>query len=249
MRAFLVTFAILVILIAGGWFGYNAMFPVYHIKRTYRAGETWEYAMSMDISSPMGSLAMPINIRTRTLKVHSDGSADLEHRYSVGQGMTPALTAQFKAIDGQAMRVKSDQYARDTQLSGNVDLGMMNSGISTNDAYPGKPVRKGATWERTETRNGMTVKTESKVTGTEQFNGRECYKVVTQLSTIGGGPAQISGTVTTFIDRETGWSLKSSGSMNLSASGNSGVMTFSLDGKRVAPTKQTPPKKQPVKTK
>lgn len=249
MRAFLVTFLVLVVLGAGGWFGYNAMFPLYNIERTYRAGETWEVAINMDISSPVGSLAMPMKVRTRTLKVHSDGSADLEHTYTVEKGMTPLLAAQFKAIDGQSMRVRSDKYAQDTLLGGNIDLGMMNAGTSTNDAYPGKPVRKGSTWERTDTRNGVTVKSVSKVTGTELCKGRECYKIITKLTTVGNNTSQISGTMTTFVDRNTGWALNSSGSMNISSAGTNAVMTVSLDGKRVAPTKKTPPKKQPVNTK
>lgn len=249
MRAFLITFVILILLGAGGWFGYNALFPQYHIVRTYRTGETWEYVIRMDMSSPLGSLKIPMKMRTTTRKVHPDGSAELENKFSVGQGASPILAQQLQAIDGQTMREKADRYSRKTPLGGSLNADIVAAGDTSETAYPTKPVRKGAKWEETKTQNGVTVKSINRVTGIEEMNGRECYKVISELSTVGNAPSQVSGTITTYIDRETGWTLRTSGSMNISAQGNNAVMMVSLDGKRIASGKPAPPKKQPVNKK
>jgi len=249
MRTFLITFVILILLGAGGWFGYNAMFPQYHIVRTYRTGETWEYVINMDMSSPQGSISTPFKMTVKTIKVHSDGSADIEKRFTVGKGADPRMAAQFKSLDGLKLKVRSDKYSRDTVIQGDIAGQIMNTAQSTDDIYPVKPVRKGEEWERTTSRDGMEAKAIHKIVGTEQFNGRECYKITSKINTASGSVFPAEGTVTSYIDRETGWITKSSASMKMTINGMNITILTDTAAKRIASGKPAPPKKQPVNKK
>jgi hypothetical protein len=249
VRAFLITLIILGLLGTGGWLGYNKLFPRYDIVCTYRSGEIWEQTMKWDMSTPQGNVRMPIKTTVKTLRVHPDGSADMEERFEIGQGISPALAAQMKGIHNKTTRVRTDKHGQRTVLSSNIDASLMSLAQSSENIYPTKTIRKGEQWERTISRNGIETKNVYKLLGTERLSDRECYKIVSKINSAPGSQTPIEGIGTFFIDCETGWVVKSSGSAKMSMAGMNMTILFDMTAKRIASTKKPPPKKQPINKK
>jgi hypothetical protein len=121
----------------------------------------------------------------------------------------------------------------------------MFTDIGPTAIYPDKAIRKGSTWKSLHTTNdGKNQFTyENRLIGLETRSNRPAYKILSKIQGTGSAPtragqsvtSQTTGAATSYVDKQTGWMLSASGTMDMQMSmggmSQNMQMTFQIEGK------------------
>ena len=208
---------LLALLGIGGWWVYGRLFRTYAITRRFHAGEQWRYQVTQSLQFGQQSITLNLFYTETVKEANSDGTALVE-RVLHGDAQTLHALQQSAAPLGEipkrtVWRVHPD--GRETPLSR--EQAHLSLGSAGARLYPLHPVRIGEQWERESEMGSIRSRFLCRLEGIIELEGNPCYKIVARLESLPGSLPQVRGTLTSYIDRQSGWVRQEEGTITMTA--------------------------------
>ncbi|MEN3002528.1 MAG: hypothetical protein ABDI19_11890 [Armatimonadota bacterium] len=232
-RRVIVGILLLALLGSGGWLAYERFFRAYAITRRLHPGEQWRYQITQ--SFQIGSQAITVNLAlTETIKkINPDGSALLERVLQGDPHTLQALRQGAEPLGEIPTRTLWQIYpdGRETPLSG--ERPRLLLGPASAQILPERPMRLGEQWRRESYVGSIKTRFACRLEGFATVDGASCYKIVTQIESLPGSLPQLQGTLTSYIDRESGWVRQEEGTIQMVAGALQMSSQVRIHGQRV----------------
>ncbi|NUL83288.1 MAG: hypothetical protein HUU60_11285 [Armatimonadetes bacterium] len=228
MKAIAAILLALAVLGAGGWFGYNSMFPVIEIPRKIVDGEVWEYTAS--VKGPIAGVSFEglAVTRCKVAGIDNEGKATI----------IESSVKMTQSANGTPIPVDNDEPVtyripksgpNETGSYANFQESLQKSGdpfLST--MLPTDGQRAGKEWTVTPGA-GMSVK--GKFLGYDSVDGKRTIKVDCTMKGQEQGMT-LEAKQVVHLDAESGWIVKSEGTLKITGQ-PSGELATSRVGKKV----------------
>jgi YD repeat-containing protein len=204
--------------------------PEHTIRRTLRAGDQWQYTLTLQGALREQTDTLELRYTDRVLSIEADGSAIAERTLQMPPDALQRLQASaapFGALKPKT-RWKLFPDGRETPL----DEGVFVIGAFAY-AYPDRPVRIGAQWGRMARVGSLEVKYLCQLEAIETLAGVSCYRIRVQVEPMPDSLPQMQGEMTVHVDAHSGWTRQIRGTLNMRAGGVEGNFALTLRGKPV----------------